>query len=44
MHHFTLVVASGYPSDSNLVPLCDQAIDGELNLTEGCLRAYPITQ
>ena len=31
------------PSDSNLVPFSDHAIDGELDITEGCMRPFEVS-
>jgi hypothetical protein len=39
----TFVDGASCPSDSNLVPFSDHAIDGELDITEGCMRPFEVS-
>jgi hypothetical protein len=38
-----LVVGASCPSDSNLIPLGDHAIDGEFDITEGCMSGFEVS-
>ena len=39
----TFVDGASCPSDSNLVPFSDHAIDGELDITEGCMGGFEVS-